>query len=101
MISENDLHAVRRDIQGKYLDGAAVKGRFSVPSLFGSFCTLFRRCVGISASAFQRRHRAASAPERQLPASLIPGCLSLMGGISDKEQFSIRQAIDETDRSEV
>jgi AraC-like DNA-binding protein len=56
-------------------------------SSLGSFCTLFRRRVGISASEFQRRHRPASAPEVQLPASLVPGCLSLMAGIPIKSNF--------------
>jgi AraC-like DNA-binding protein len=67
-------------------------------SSLGSFSALFSRRVGMSPSEFQRWYRPASLPERQLPASLIPGCLSLMGGISEKEQFSRRQAEDETDR---
>jgi AraC-like DNA-binding protein len=67
-------------------------------SSLGSFSALFSRRVGMSPSEFQRRYRPASPPERQLPASLIPGCLSLMGGISAKEQFSRRQAEDEADR---
>ena len=66
-------------------------------SSLGSFSTLFSRRVGVSPSEFRRRHRRASGPERQLPASLIPGCLSLMAGISEKEQFSRRQAVDEPD----
>jgi AraC-like DNA-binding protein len=66
-------------------------------SSLGSFSTLFRRRTGISPSEFQRQHRPASARQRELPASLIPGCLSLMAGISDKEQFSRRQAGDEPD----
>jgi Helix-turn-helix domain len=67
-------------------------------SSLGSFSALFSRRVGMSPSEFQRRYRPGSAPERQLPASLIPGCLSLMNGISEKEQFSRRQPVDETDR---
>ena len=67
-------------------------------SSLGSFSALFSRRVGMSPSEFQRRYRQGSAPERQLPASLIPGCLSLMTGISEKEQFSRRQPVDETDR---
>jgi AraC-like DNA-binding protein len=67
-------------------------------SSLGSFSALFSRRVGMSPSEFQRRYRPGSAPERQLPASLIPGCLSLMTGISEKEQFSRRQPVDETDR---
>jgi len=66
-------------------------------SSLGSFSTLFRRRVGLSPSEFQRRHRPASVRQRQLPASLIPGCLSLMAGISEKEQFSIRHDVDEPD----
>lgn len=61
-------------------------------SSLGSFSALFRRRAGISPSEFQRRHRPAPEGERQLPASLIPGCLSLMGGISEREQFSRRHA---------
>ena len=64
-------------------------------SSLGSFSALFSRRVGVSPSEFQRRYRLGSAPERQLPASLSPGCLSLMAGISEKEQFSRRQPVDE------
>jgi AraC-like DNA-binding protein len=53
-------------------------------SSVGSFSTLFLHRVGMAPSEFQRRYRLASLPERQLPASLIPGCLSLMAGISEK-----------------
>ena len=67
-------------------------------SSLGSFSALFSRRVGMSPSEFQRRYRPTSLPERQLPASLIPGCLSLMAGISEKEQFSRRQPADQTDR---
>src|SRR5262249_28270446 len=67
-------------------------------SSLGSFSSLFSRRVGMSPSEFQRRYRRASTPERQLPASLIPGCLSLMAGISEKEQFPRRQPGDETDK---
>ena len=48
-------------------------------SSVGSFSALFSCRVGMSPSEFQLRYRPASLPERQLPASLIPGCLSLMG----------------------
>src|ERR1700732_3060448 len=64
-------------------------------SSLGSFSALFSRRVGMSPSEFQRRYRPASLPERQLPVSLGPGCLSLMAGISEKEQFSRRQPVDE------
>ena len=66
-------------------------------SSLGSFSALFSRRVGMSPSEFQRRYQLTSLSERQLPASLIPGCLSLMAGISEKEQFSRRQAVDEPD----
>ncbi len=59
-------------------------------SSLGSFSALFSRRTGMTPSEFQRRYRPASAPEGQLPAGLIPGCLSLMGGIAEKEQFSRR-----------
>jgi len=67
-------------------------------SSLGSFSALFSRRAGMSPSEFQRRYRRASTPERELPASLIPGCLSLMTGISEKEQFSRRQPADPADR---
>jgi AraC-like DNA-binding protein len=70
-------------------------------SSVGSFSTLFLRRIGMSPSEFQRRYRPASLAERaerQLPASLIPGCLSLMAGISEKGQFSRRQPMAEADR---
>jgi AraC-like DNA-binding protein len=66
-------------------------------SSLGSFSALFSRRVGMSPSEFQRRYQPAGAPERQLPASLIPGCLSLMSGIIEEEQFSRRQPVDEDD----
>jgi AraC-like DNA-binding protein len=66
-------------------------------SSLGSFSVLFSRRVGMSPSKFQQWYRPTSLPERQLPATLIPGCLSLMTGISEKEQFSRRQAVDDTD----
>jgi AraC-like DNA-binding protein len=52
-------------------------------SSLGSFSALFSRRVGMSPSEFQQRYRPTSLPERQLPASLIPGCLSLMAEISE------------------
>ena len=56
-------------------------------SSLGSFSALFSGRVGISPSEFQRRYRSTSAPEQQLPASLIPGCLLLLSGILDKSNF--------------
>jgi len=67
-------------------------------SSLGSFSALFSRRVGMSPLEFQRRHRPTPLPERQLPASMIPGCLSLMAEISEKEQFSRRQPVDEADK---
>jgi hypothetical protein len=55
-----------------------------------SFNALFSRRVVMSPSEFQRRFRSTSLPERQLPVRLVPGCLTLMGEISEKEQFSRR-----------
>jgi AraC-like DNA-binding protein len=66
-------------------------------SSLGSFSALFSRRTGMSPSEFQRRHQPASVPQQQLPASLIPGCLSLMSGISEEEQFSRRQPVDDAD----
>src|SRR5581483_1384217 len=61
-------------------------------SSLGSFSALFSRRVGMSPSQFQRQYRPESLPEPRLPARLVPGCLSLMAEISDKEQFSRRQS---------
>ena len=63
-------------------------------SSLGSFSALFSRRVGMSPSEFQRQYRPAAATGRHLPAGLIPGCLSLMAEISEKEQFSRRQSAD-------
>jgi AraC-like DNA-binding protein len=48
-------------------------------SSLGSFSSFFTRRVGLSPSAWQRRYRLASGRLHQVPAELIPGCLSLMG----------------------
>ncbi|MBV8073645.1 MAG: helix-turn-helix transcriptional regulator [Acidobacteriaceae bacterium] len=56
-------------------------------SSLGSFSALFSRRVGMPPSEFRRSYRPSLAPERELPASLIPGCLSLMAGISEKSNF--------------
>jgi AraC-like DNA-binding protein len=50
----------------------------------GSFSALFSHRAGMSPSEFRRRYRKTGAPEHKLPASLIPGCLSLMAGISEE-----------------
>lgn len=57
-------------------------------SSLGSFSALFRRRVGISPSAFQRRYRALPRQPRQLPKELIPGCFSLMGGFPTEKAIS-------------
>jgi AraC-like DNA-binding protein len=49
-------------------------------SSMGSFSALFSRRVGQSPSAWMRRHRPARGAPRQLPMSVAPGCLTLMGG---------------------
>jgi AraC-like DNA-binding protein len=54
-------------------------------SSLGSFSALFSRRVGMSPSAFQRRHRPATEKPRELPAYMIPGCISLMGMIPAQE----------------
>jgi AraC-like DNA-binding protein len=64
----------------------------------GSFSTLFLCRVGVSPSDFRRRYRPAALAEGQLPASMIPGCLTLMAGLPEEEQFSRRQPAAEADR---
>jgi AraC-like DNA-binding protein len=50
-------------------------------SSHGSFSTLFTRRVGVSPSAFRRRHRPSPGRTHRVPPELIPGCFSLMGSI--------------------
>jgi AraC-like DNA-binding protein len=50
-------------------------------SSLGSFSSLFTRRVGVSPTAWRRRHRPAAGRPREIPAELIPGCFSLMGHI--------------------
>lgn len=66
-------------------------------SSLGSFSALFSRRAGLSPAEFQRQYRPSSQPPQYLPASLAPGCLSLMAAIPDKEHFSRRQLADKTD----
>jgi AraC-like DNA-binding protein len=61
-------------------------------SSLGSFSDLFRRRVGASPSAYQRRLRAMVAVPGTLPGVLIPGCLSLMGGLPADAFRSFREA---------
>ncbi len=55
-------------------------------SSLGSFSALFTRHVGVSPSAWRRRHRLAPGAARRMPAELIPGCLSLMGAIPKQDR---------------
>ena len=48
-------------------------------SSLGSFSTLFARRLGETPSAFQRRIRRSVLVPGILPATLTPGCLSLLG----------------------
>lgn len=57
-------------------------------SSLGSFSSLFKRRVGLSPSAFQRRHRALAGSAREMPAALIPGCFSLMARIPPQKSNS-------------
>ena len=50
-------------------------------SSLGSFSALFTRRFGESPSAYQRRVRALTQTPGTLPASLTPGCLTLMSGL--------------------
>lgn len=54
-------------------------------SSLGSFSTLFSKRVGLSPSAWQRRHRLTSGVgPKYMPPELIPGCLSLMAQAAAK-----------------
>lgn len=46
----------------------------------GSFSTNFRAQTGLSPSAFRARHAPPVGQPRAVPAHLIPGCFTLMGG---------------------
>jgi len=60
-------------------------------SSLGSFSAFFSRHVGVSPSAWQRRHRLAPGGARRMPVELIPGCLSLMGAMP-KQDRNFREA---------
>jgi len=47
-------------------------------SSLGSFSSLFRRAVGETPSAYQRRFQQVEKPAGTVPPALTPGCLSLM-----------------------
>lgn len=57
-------------------------------SSLGSFSTLFTRRIGMSPSAWRRRHGSASGLLREMPPELIPGCLTLMGGFPPEKAIS-------------
>jgi AraC-like DNA-binding protein len=48
-------------------------------SSVGSFSAAFARRTGVAPSDFQRRHRPDAAAPGELPRTLAPDCLSLMG----------------------
>jgi AraC-like DNA-binding protein len=64
-------------------------------SSLGSFSHLFSRRLGESPSAFQRRIRVTVAAPRsrlgELPAMLVPGCLTLMGYLPPSAFRSFRE----------
>ena len=47
-------------------------------SSLGSFSTLFTKRSGMTPSAWRQRY-ANPTPAKEMPAALIPGCLTLMG----------------------
>jgi len=47
-------------------------------SSLGSFSSLFKKRVGESPTAFQRRHRRDGRPRATMPPELVPGCLTLV-----------------------
>ena len=61
-------------------------------SSLGSFSDLFRRRVGEPPSAYQRRVRPLVQVPGRLPASLTPGCLTLMGHLPPTAFRTFREA---------
>ena len=49
----------------------------------GTFCARFRRRVGMTPSDYRRRTRVLVQVPGVLPPELAPGCLSLMGRVTD------------------
>lgn len=57
-------------------------------SSLGSFSALFTSRVGVSPSAWRRRHRPSRGAPHRMPAELIPGCFTLMGAVpAQKRNF--------------
>lgn len=46
----------------------------------GTFSSVFSQRVGLSPTAYRRKVQAMAAEPGEMPAQLIPGCLSLMCG---------------------
>ncbi len=61
-------------------------------SSLGSFSSLFTRRVGLSPSAWQRKHRPAGGRLRAMPPELIPGCLKLRASIPAKKAIPKKPA---------
>jgi AraC-like DNA-binding protein len=61
-------------------------------SSLGSFSDLFRRRIGVSPSAYQRRLRGLVQVPGQIPRELIPGCLTLLGLLPADAFRSFREA---------
>jgi AraC-like DNA-binding protein len=66
-------------------------------SSLGSFSYLFSRRLGESPSAYQRRVRVTAAVPHsrrgELPAMLVPGCLTLMGHLPPSAFRSFREVL--------
>lgn len=63
----------------------------------GSFSSLFARRIGASPAAYRRRVRALVDVPGTLPASLIPGCYSLMWGWPRVEQPCVEPQFSRSD----
>ncbi|MDC0723485.1 helix-turn-helix transcriptional regulator [Nannocystis bainbridge] len=61
-------------------------------SSLGSFSALFRRRVGVTPSAYQRRLRGLVQVPPSRPVSPVAGCLTLMGGLPPGTFRNFREA---------
>jgi AraC-like DNA-binding protein len=61
----------------------------------GSFSTWFARCTGRSPSAYRRDVKPVAAEPPSSPASLEPGCLSLLAGALSHPAYRAASAISE------